>query len=109
MILTFFSFLVKQADHAFGQQHSTQAGRNDFSNAEPTLSLGYGPAFDAPREGSPVQSSAAKAGINNKNISDVLRALKMAKANIQNGGAGAKEQRLVTSTSYGLMRPPFPP
>lgn len=57
------------------------------------LSLGYGPGYDAPREGFPVQQPA---GIN-KNISDVLRALQMAKANIQNGSAGSKEQRFVVS------------
>jgi hypothetical protein len=55
---------------------------------EPNLSLGY----EGSREGSPVKPSP-KAGVN-KNISELLRALQMAKANIQNGGAGAKEARL---------------
>ena len=36
-----------------------------------------------------------KAGLN-KNISDVLRALQMAKVKIQNGGAGSIVQRSVT-------------
>jgi len=96
VVFTFSSF-VKQTDHASRQPYSTQAGRNGFSNGEPPLSLGYGPAFDAPREGSPVLPSP-KAGVN-KSISDVLRALQMAKANIQNGGAGSKDPRLLAPTS----------
>ena len=92
-----FTILSKQADHRSGPPYSTHTGRNGYSNAEPTLSLGYGPAYDAPREGSPVQQSP-KAGMN-KNISDVLRALQIAKANIQNGGTSSKEQRSVVSSS----------
>lgn len=90
MILNLFlCALIKQAGHGFGQQYSSQAGRDGFSMTESMLSLGY----DASREGSPVKPSP-KAGVN-KNISDVLRALQMAKANIQNGGAVAKEARSV--------------
>jgi hypothetical protein len=95
------SFPSSKADHASGQQYSTQAGRDVFSNGEPPLRLGYGPAFDASKEGSPGQSSP-KAGIN-KNISDILRALQIAKANIQNGGAGTKEPRLSgEQAGYGM-------
>lgn len=76
-----------------GQQYSSQVGRDGFSNTEPNLSLGY----EGSREGSPVKPSP-RAGVN-KNISEVLRALQMAKANIQNGGAAAKEARL---SGYGM-------
>ncbi|KAG0578148.1 hypothetical protein KC19_4G001600 [Ceratodon purpureus] len=102
------SYPASKADHVSGPPYSTHPGRNSYSNAEPTLTLGYGPAYDAPREGSPVQQSP-KAGIN-KNISDVLRALQMAKANIQNGGAGSQEQRFSgeqssLKTGYGMDPP----
>lgn len=85
----FLFVLIEQAGHGFGQQYSSQVGRDGYSNTEPNLSLGY----EGSREGSPVKPSP-KAGVN-KNISEVLRALQMAKANIQNGGAAAKEARSV--------------
>lgn len=96
------SFPVAKVDNAFRHQYSAQ---NFYPSAEPTLSLGYGPAYDAPRESSPVQQGP-KNGVN-KNVSDVLRALQMAKANIQSGSKVSKEQRLSgdrasLKTGYGM-------
>lgn len=92
--LLLLSPIKKQVDNAFRHQYSAQ---NFYPSAEPTLSLGYGPAYDAPRESSPVQQGP-KNGVN-KNVSDVLRALQMAKANIQSGSKVSKEQRSATSSS----------
>ncbi|KAG0589414.1 hypothetical protein KC19_1G019400 [Ceratodon purpureus] len=98
------SFPATKVDDAPRQLNSTQVSRNGDPIAEPTLSLGYGPAYDAPpREDSPVQQSP-KSGLN-RNISDVLRALQLAKAKIQNGGAGSMGHRL----SREQISPSFKP
>lgn len=86
--------LAKQIDCDLRQQHSH---RNGYSSAELILSLGYGPTHDFPQEGSAVQRSPKSEP--NKNICDVLRALQVAKTNIQSRVTSTKDQRSVTSSS----------
>lgn len=90
--------LLSQANLISGHQYAPhpdpsggRVDRNGDTKTEPLLSLGYGPAYDAPKEGSPVRQLSMEGA--NKNVSDVLRALKIAKTNIQN--ANLKEQRSV--------------
>ena len=67
--------------------------RSGSTKTEPLLSLGYGPAYDAPKEDSPVHQLSTEGAT--KNVSDVLRALMIAKSNIQNGNS--REQRSVNN------------
>ncbi|XP_024366386.1 uncharacterized protein [Physcomitrium patens] len=90
------SFPAAKIDCDLRQQHSH---RNGYSSAELILSLGYGPTHDFPQEGSAVQRSPKSEP--NKNICDVLRALQVAKTNIQSRVTSTKDQRLL-KPGYGM-------
>lgn len=64
------------------QHIAPQEDRNGYTKAEPQLSLGYGPAYDVPRDDSQVHLPFTDGS--SKSITDVLRALQAAKASIQN-------------------------
>ena len=64
-----------------GLPQANQAG--PAKSTEPPLYLGYGPAYDAPRDDPPSQPLQPER-VSNKSVADVLLALQKAKASIRN-------------------------